>query len=145
MATNVEIYNIRADVAAADFVNAPKMGYTGQELDFPHAYDLVGLSLVSTMLNYGTAEMGVFIVVSNDQDQLTFSKTTAALLGHVSLQNSLPGPPAVPIPTNKSTPLPLPFPKRIPPRSKIRLYAFGGNDAGNRLLAYLSVQVVQVK
>lgn len=145
MATNVEIYNIRADVLAADFVNSPQMGYTGQQLEFPHAYDLVGLSLVSTMLNFGTTEMGVFVVVGSDQEQLTFSKTTAALLGHVTLQNSLAGPPPVPIPTNKSTPLPLPFPKRIPPGKKVRLYAFGGNDAGNRLLAYLSIQVVEAK
>ncbi len=145
MATNLEIYNLRASVLAAAFVSPPSMKFTGEELSFPHAYDLTGLSLSSTMLNYGTAEMGVFVVVGADKDTLTFSKTTGALLAHVSLQNSLPGPPAVPIPTNKSTPLPLPSPKRIPAGSKIRLYVFGDQTAGNQLLAYLSVQLVLVK
>lgn len=111
--------------------------------DLPVAYYLVSMTLASTILNFGTAELGVFVVIGQTAKTLNFSQTIQSPLYHVSLQNSVVGPPAVPIPTNKTTPKPFRQPMLLPPRTPISLYAFGDTQAGNRLISYLAIELVK--
>lgn len=143
MGCAVDILNLRAQVDAANFVAPPTMALIDSIDDLPIDYYIVSMTLASTLLNFGTAEMGVFVVIGQEQDQLTFSRTIQSPLYHVTLQNSLVGPPAVPIPTNKTTPKPFRQPMLLPARTPISLYVFGDTTAGNKLISYLAIELVK--
>jgi hypothetical protein len=144
MGCEVEIFNLRAEVLAAAFRAPPAMELIDTIDNIPKEYYLTGLVLTSTMLNFSTTkEMGVFFVIGQTQEVVTFSEAIRSPISHVTLQNSLTGPPIVPVPTTKTTPLPLPQPILIRPRVPLSLYVFGDTTASNRLLAYLSVQMVR--
>lgn len=146
MGCEVEIFNLRAEVVAADFVAPPEMRLVDSIDNLPKAYWLTGLVLTSTMLNFSTTdEMGVFFVVGQTNERLTFSEAVKSPISHVTFNNSLTGPPVVRIPTSKTTPLPFPQPMLIRPRVPLSLYVFGSTTANNQLLAYLSLQMVVAK
>lgn len=143
MSCNVDILNLRVEVLAAAFSAAPQLTLGATIDDLPVPYYLVSLTLSSSLLNFGTSELGVFVIIGQNERNISFSLSSQSPLYHVTLQNSLVGPPAVPIPTNKTTPKPFRQPILLPPRKPISLYTFGGTTAGNRLVAYLAAELVK--
>ncbi len=145
MACNpTEIYSLTTQLAAADF-NAPNVlklapGNDAFE-DFPVPYELLGITLVSTLTNFGTAIMGVFVLIKTNTPTVTYSKSTPALIGHATGQNSIVGPPALAVPSDKSIAKVFLQPVRIPANSRISLYAFGDNTVGNAAAAFVMLDV----
>lgn len=137
-----EVYNLKADVAAAALAASPSLTRIAQ-VDFPYPYLLEGVLFSSSLLNFGTTELGVFLITGQSQKVVQFSETTKAIVQHVTLNNSLTGPPVVPVPTNKATPISFRCPIRIGAKSPIGLYTFGDTTAGNRVLAYVSLFVAR--
>lgn len=143
MSCSVDIFNLRVEVLAAAFTAAPALTLGATIDDLPVPYYLVSLTLSSSLLNFGTGELGVFVLLGTNEKNMSFSTAVRSPLYHVTLNNSLTGPPAVPIPTNKTTPKPFRQPILLPPRTPISLYTFGGTTAGNRLVAYLAAELVK--
>ncbi len=139
-----EIYSLTAQLAAADF-NPPNVlelaPGDNAAIDFPVPYELIGITLVSTLTNFGTAIMGVFVLIKTNTPQVTYSKSTPALIGHATGQNSIVGPPALAVPSDKSIAKVFLQPIRIPANSKISIFAFGDNTAGNAAAAFVMLDV----
>lgn len=143
-----EFYCLTGTVLAAAFIASPTLTQVpGDDAYFtaPHPYEVLGITLTSSMLNFGTAPLGVFVVFDQSGTKTTYSKSTACPLQHVTLQNSLTGPPAVPIPTNKTTPIIFSQPKEIASGAKIALFTFGDTTAGNRADIFCSLILRQKK
>lgn len=142
-----EFYSLTGSVAAADFSPPPTLQLIAGDdalISFPAPYELMGITMTSTLTNFGTAIMGVFVVIGQDQKQISYARSTPAPIGAVTGTNSLIGPPAVPIPSDKTIATVFLQPKRIEPQTKISLYAFGDNTAGNALAAYISLVMRRV-
>lgn len=101
-------------------------------LKFTVAYALMGVQLSSSITNLGTPLAGVFVVVGQDKPKLTVSNSIGSPICQYSAQNSIVGPPIVPIPTTKSGSAPfgsLGYP--LPAGTPVSLYGFGDDTDGN--------------
>lgn len=139
-----EIYSLTAQIAAANFNAPPDLKQPGTDnsfIDFPVPYELLGITLVSTLTNFGTAIMGVFVLAKSNTPTITYSKSTPALIGHATGQNSIVGPPALAVPSDKSIAKVFLQPVRIPANSRISIYAFGDTTAGNAAAAFVMLDV----
>lgn len=146
MAKLIRLFNLSCDILAASFSVSPTLtrapGPGGVIPDFDGYYELTGLVLTSTLLNFSTTNpLGVFVIIGKQPLRLSYSNSLVCPVAHVTFNNSLTGPPVVPIPTNKSTPVPFAVPYPLLPKTPIALYTFGDTTAGNRAAAYLSLQL----
>lgn len=143
MPCQVDIFNVSCDVLAAALSASPTMTLAASIQKWTAPYYLTGLCLNSTLLNFGTTPLGVFVIIGQKAITLSYSSALKSPVCHVTLQNSYTGPPSTPVPTNKSTPISFAQPFPINPDTTIGLYTFGDTTAGNRVNAYLSLQMVQ--
>ncbi len=141
----VEIYNLFCDVQAPDLSVFPLMTVADTLEGLTTDYWLTEVLLTSSLLNYSSALLGVAVIIGQNEKQVSYSDSVISPVIHFSNNNSLVGPPVVPIPTNKSTPVPFPDPYPITPSTQISLFTFGTNDVGNlnRVSAFLSIQMVK--
>jgi hypothetical protein len=142
-----EFFSLTGQVAAADFSAPPNLALvSGADAfqDFQQAYEILGITLTSSLTNFGTAVMGIFVCVGPNTPTITYSKTTPAPVGAVTGTNSLVGPPAVPIPSDKTIVKVFLQPKRIGAGTRIALYAFGDTTAGNFAYAAVSLDMRRV-
>lgn len=143
MSCDVEFFNLSGTVAAAGFSSAyPRLQFVATIDDLPGDYWLTGMTLSSSLLNFGAPLLGVFVVIGTRQVEISVAVKLQSPLYHMTLNNSLTGPPVVPIPTNKTTPKAFRQPKRIGPRTPISLYACGDTTAGNAITALLALELV---
>lgn len=143
-----EFFSLTGTVLAAAFSPSPTLTLVpgaDASIDFQVPYELLGITFTSSLLNYGTARLGAFVIIGQNLPTLAYSKTTSAPVGSVTLQNSLVGPPAVPIPTNKTIAVVFLQPKLITPGTKIALYTFGDNTAGNQADLFVALTMRQVE
>lgn len=137
-----EFYCLSGSLAAANFSPPPLLQLipgASAILTFQTPYELMGVTLSSTLTNFGTANMGVFVLVGVTTPKITFATSTPVAMGAVSGTNSIVGPPALPIPSDKVATTVLLQPILIKPGMPIALYAFGDTTAGNALLAVASL------
>lgn len=139
-----EFYSLTGAVVAANFSAPPNLllipDATAQ-LSWPVDYELLGITMTSTLTNFGTAIMGVFLMINQNQPKITYATATPAPIAAVTGQNSLVGPPAVPIPSDKTIAKVFLQPPIIKAGQLIALYAFGDTTAGNSLAAFVSLDV----
>ncbi len=129
-----EPFNLQGTTLAAAFSAPPvllKMAGENAFIDFPVPYELMGVTLSSSLTNFGTAEMGIFVIVGGNQERLTLGKSTRAIIQAITGTNSFTGPPATPIPSDKVATTVFLQPMLITPNMKIALYAYGDTTAGN--------------
>ena len=137
---------ISGSVAAAAFSAPPTLtavAGANAVLTNPVPMELMSVTLSSTLTNFGTANMGVFVLIGQNGNTLSFATSTPALIGAVTGSNSIVGPPAVPIPSYKVATTVFLQPILVPPNTKIQLFAFGDNTAGNALFAVASLVMRQ--
>jgi hypothetical protein len=140
----IEVFNLSCDVAAADFSVAPVMTLAAKIPDFGDFFDLMGLTLTSSLLNFSTTNpVGVFVIIGKSNAKLTFSRSLICPMPHVTLQNSYAGPPVTPVPTTKTTPKSFSKPFPITPKMPISIYVYGDNTANNRATAFLALEMTR--
>lgn len=142
-----ELFSLAGSVSAAAFSAPPNLQLINQATAFQKwdvPYEVLGVTLSSTLTNFGTAVMGAFVLVGPNTDTVTFATSTQALIQAVTGTNSLTGPPAVPIPSDKVASTVFLHPVRVPPGKRISIYAFGDTTAGNFLQAYVSLVMRRV-
>ncbi len=141
-----ELYSLTGSVAAADLSPPPNLkliaGVNATQ-NFQVAYELLGVTFTSSLTNFGTTEMGVFVLIGTNTPTTTYGKSTPAVIGAVTGQNSIVGPPALPIPSDKVVAQVFLQPVLIKANTPISLYAFGDNTAGNALNVFASLVMRQ--
>lgn len=141
-----QFFCLSGSVAAAAFSAPPNLTPVAGDAAFLTQgvpFELLGVTLSTTLTNFGTANMGVFVMVGVNQPLITLANTSPVVIGAITGQNSLAGPPAVPIPSDKVVTTVFLQPKRIEPNTRISLYAFGDTTAGNSLTAVASLVMRQ--
>ncbi len=142
-----EIFSLSGAVAAAGFVAPPSLTLIPDEnatQSWQVGYELLGISLTSSLTNFGTALMGLFVVVASNTKTISYGKSTQSILAHISGNNSIVGPPAVAIPSDKTVTRVFLQPIFIPGNTRISLYACGDTTAGNALSAFVSLDMRRV-
>ncbi len=133
---------LSGSVAAANFSAPPNLAAIAGDAAFithPIAYELLGITLSSTLTNFGTANMGVFVLLGTNSPTLTLANDTPVLIQALTGTNSIIGPPAVPIPSDKVATTVFLQPFYIPPNVRLALYAYGDTTAGNALSVVASL------
>jgi hypothetical protein len=111
----------------------------------PTGYALIGVQLSTTLLNYGTNLAGILLIIGQTAPQLAVSNSLKQVTSHITQQNSLVGPPVVPIPTSKCTSDSFGlFAYPMPAGTPISLYAFADATAGNDLFAMASLKMARM-
>lgn len=139
-----ELYSLSGSVSAANFSAPPTLKLVAGNTAFQKfdvTYEILGITLSSTLTNFGAAIMGVFVVVGPNQPTITFATSTPALIHAITGQNSITGPPALPVPSDKVASKVYLQPILVPPGKQISLYAFGDTTAGNFLQAFVSLDM----
>lgn len=112
---------------------------------FPVAYALIGVQLSSSLINYGTNLAGILVVIGQTAAVLAVSPDLKQVTSHITQQNSLVGPPIVPIPTSKCTSDSFGlFAYPMPAGTPISLYAFADATVGNDLFAIASLKLARM-
>ncbi len=139
-----EFFSLRGSVAAAGFVAGPGLTLIPSDdatQKWPVEYEILGISLTSSLTNFGAADMGLFVVLGPTQKNISYGKTTPALLAHITGNNSIVGPPAIAIPSDKTVTRVFLQPIIVPNGKQVSLFAFGDNTAGNALSAFVSLDM----
>lgn len=142
-----EPFSLEGTVLAAAFSAPPVLQLIAGPnsfITFPVDYEILGVTLMSSLTNFGTAKMGVFVLFGTSTPTITYDTTTAALHGAITGQNSIVGPPAVPIPSDKSVPKVWLAPIRLPAGKRIAIYAYGDTTAGNLLTVNVALDMRQI-
>lgn len=135
------LFALKGEVAAADFVASPRLKLVADDdaiQQWQENYELLGVHMSSSLTNFGTADMGIFIILGANSDEISYGKSTPSLISHISGTNSIIGPPAVAIPSDKSLYRPFLQPIDVSHGTKIAAYAFGDTTAGNKLSFFVS-------
>ena len=139
-----EFFSLQGSVAAADFSVFPNLkliATANASQDWQVPYELTGITLSTSLTNFSSSLMGVFVIIGANTSLLSYGKSTSSPLHAITGQNSLVGPPAVFIPSDKSQSKVYLNPPVIKPGTKIALYAFGDTTAGNSLTAFVSLDM----
>src|SRR4051812_20127806 len=100
-----EFFSLTSQLTAANFSAYPNLALmpgANAFQDWPVPYELIGITLSSSLTNFSASLMGVFVIIGANTPILVYDKSTASPLHAITGNNSLVGPPAVPIPSDKS-------------------------------------------
>ncbi len=139
---------ITGSVAAAAFSAPPvlkQIAGANAFITHPVAYELLGVTLSSTLTNFGVANMGVFVLIGANTPTITLANDTPVLIQALTGTNSITGPPALAVPSDKVATTVFLQPIQVPPNVRIALYAYGDTTAGNALSVVASLVMRQAK